>query len=136
MYIKVSVLKQVQFKWIPSVYHMLFGQGNDIHYIGGAEVLPPPLEAAEEAENVQARAEREVELVRVETEKKLKEARQAMQEELAEARISIRREQEAKNQEEREKHNRELVMIREEMERLIERMTLLRNKVDTVSEEK
>ncbi|MCI8490588.1 MAG: RNA polymerase sporulation sigma factor SigE [Lachnospiraceae bacterium] len=50
MYIKVSVLKQVQFKWIPSVYHMLFGQGNDIHYIGGAEVLPPPLEAAEEAE--------------------------------------------------------------------------------------
>ena len=59
-----------------------------------------------------------------------------MQEELAEARISIRREQEAKNQEEREKHNRELVMIREEMERLIERMTLLRNKVDTVSEEK
>lgn len=77
-----------------------------------------------------------MELVRVETEKKLKEARQAMQEELAEARISIRREQEAKNQEEREKHNRELVMIREEMERLIERMTLLRNKVDTVSEEK
>ena len=49
MYIKINIPKQIQFKWMPSVYQMMFGQKNDIHYIGGAEVLPPPLEAEEEA---------------------------------------------------------------------------------------
>lgn len=49
MYIKVSVPKQVQFRWMPSVCRVMFEQKNDIHYIGGAEVLPPPLEAEEEA---------------------------------------------------------------------------------------
>lgn len=49
MYMKISIPKQMQLRWIPSVYQMVFGQKNDIHYIGGAEVLPPPLEAEEEA---------------------------------------------------------------------------------------
>ena len=49
MYIKINIPKQIQFKWVPTVCHMMFGSQNDIHYIGGAEVLPPPLEAEEEA---------------------------------------------------------------------------------------
>lgn len=51
MYMKLSVPKQVHFQWLPSIYGMVFGQQrhNDIHYIGGAEILPPPLEAEEEA---------------------------------------------------------------------------------------
>lgn len=49
MYIKINIPKQIQFKWMPSLQQMLCGKKNDIHYIGGAEVLPPPLEAAEEA---------------------------------------------------------------------------------------
>lgn len=49
MYIKVNIPKQIQFKWMPSVYQMMFGCKNDIHYIGGADVLPPPLKAEEEA---------------------------------------------------------------------------------------
>lgn len=32
-----------------SVSRVLFEKKNDVHYIGGAEVLPPPLEAEEEA---------------------------------------------------------------------------------------
>ncbi len=49
MYIKINIPKQIQFKWMPSVCQMIFGEKNDIHYIGGAEALPPPLEAEEEA---------------------------------------------------------------------------------------
>lgn len=49
MYIKLNIPRQIQMKWMSSVYHMVFGQKNDIFYIGGAEVLPPPLEAEEEA---------------------------------------------------------------------------------------
>ncbi len=49
MYIKINIPKQIHFKWMPSVCQMLFKTENDIHYIGGAEVLPPPLEAEEEA---------------------------------------------------------------------------------------
>ena len=50
MYIKVNIPKQIQFKWMPSVYQMMLGNKNDVHYIGGTEVLPPPLEAEEEAD--------------------------------------------------------------------------------------
>ena len=49
MYIKLNIPRQIQMKWMSSVYHMVFGQKNDIFYIGGAEELPPPLEAEEEA---------------------------------------------------------------------------------------
>ena len=49
MYIKINIPGKFRFKWMPSICRMMFGEKNDIHYIGGAEVLPPPLEAEEEA---------------------------------------------------------------------------------------
>lgn len=49
MYIKINKSKQIQFKWIPTIYQIVFGPKNEVHYIGGTEVLPPPLEAEEEA---------------------------------------------------------------------------------------
>ena len=49
MYIKINIPGKLRFKWMPSICRMMFGEKNDIHYIGGAEVLPPPLEAEEEA---------------------------------------------------------------------------------------
>ncbi|MBR7157801.1 MAG: hypothetical protein IKD16_05335, partial [Bacteroidales bacterium] len=42
-----------QFRIIPDFRTMLFEQNRgDIHYIGGAEVLPPPLEVLEEQEMI------------------------------------------------------------------------------------
>jgi RNA polymerase sporulation-specific sigma factor len=35
---------------IPDIKTIIFGQKGEIHYIGGAEVLPPPLDPAREAE--------------------------------------------------------------------------------------
>lgn len=58
MYIKINIPKQIQFKWMPSVCQILLGQQNDIHYIGGAEVLPPPLAAEEEAACISCLGER------------------------------------------------------------------------------
>ncbi len=49
MYMKVSMPKPVGFPWMSAIYKVMFGEKNDIHYIGGAEVLPPPLEAEDEA---------------------------------------------------------------------------------------
>lgn len=50
MYIKVNVPQHFQFKMIPSLMQLMFPDRKDVHYIGGAEVLPPPLAAEEEAE--------------------------------------------------------------------------------------
>ncbi|KAB1440730.1 RNA polymerase sporulation sigma factor SigE [Candidatus Galacturonibacter soehngenii] len=50
MFIKVSVPNHFQFKAMPSFQNMMFSKGGDIHYIGGADVLPAPLEAEKEAE--------------------------------------------------------------------------------------
>ena len=49
MLVKVAIPKQIQFKIVPNLPEMLFGKQQEIHYIGGSEVLPPPLEP--EAEN-------------------------------------------------------------------------------------
>ena len=49
MLVKVAIPKQIQFKIVPNLPEMLFGKQQEIHYIGGSEVLPPPLEAEEEA---------------------------------------------------------------------------------------
>jgi RNA polymerase sporulation-specific sigma factor len=49
MYFKVSVPGKFQMKLIPTIQNLLFLKSNEVHYIGGSEVLPPPLEA--EAEN-------------------------------------------------------------------------------------
>lgn len=48
MVIKVSIPNKLQFKFIPSIKNILFPKKGDIHYIGGTEVLPPPLDADEE----------------------------------------------------------------------------------------
>ncbi|MEG0972593.1 MAG: RNA polymerase sporulation sigma factor SigE [Lachnospiraceae bacterium] len=50
MYIKVSVPERFQLKMIPTFKGLFFSGQNEVHYIGGAEVLPPPLQAVEEAE--------------------------------------------------------------------------------------
>lgn len=50
MYIKINVPNRFQLKMIPTLYTMLFQKEREIHYIGGAEVLPPPLEADRERE--------------------------------------------------------------------------------------
>lgn len=44
---------------IPNLKSLLFGTESDIHYIGGAEILPPPLEAEEEAEAIRKLCEEE-----------------------------------------------------------------------------
>ena len=49
MLIKVAMPKSFQLRVVPSFRRLLFSKQGDIHYIGGAEVLPPPLEPEEEA---------------------------------------------------------------------------------------
>ena len=49
MLIKVAIPNQVQLKLIPSFSTFFVGKQKEIHYIGGAEVLPAPLNAEEEA---------------------------------------------------------------------------------------
>lgn len=50
MIIKVSIPNRFQFKIIPGIKNVLFNKKGEIHYIGGTEVLPPPLDAVEEQE--------------------------------------------------------------------------------------
>ena len=53
MYIKINVPNRFQLKILPSIYSLLFEREKEIHYIGGAEVLPPPLEQEKELECIQ-----------------------------------------------------------------------------------
>lgn len=48
MIIKVSIPNKLQFKVIPGIKNFLFNKKGEIHYIGGTEVLPPPLDAETE----------------------------------------------------------------------------------------
>ena len=50
MYLKVMMPKRFQFRMVPSFKNFLLARKGDIHYIGGADVLPAQLEPAEEAE--------------------------------------------------------------------------------------
>ncbi len=50
MLLKLSIQNKFQFRLIPDIRTIIFGHQGEIHYIGGAEVLPPPLEPAREAE--------------------------------------------------------------------------------------
>ncbi len=50
MLLKLSIQNKFQFRMIPDIRTILFGQKGEIHYIGGAEVLPPPLDPIKEAE--------------------------------------------------------------------------------------
>lgn len=49
MYLKVSIPGKIQMKLMPTLQNLLFLKSNEIHYIGGSEVLPPPLEAEAES---------------------------------------------------------------------------------------
>ncbi len=48
MVLKLAMTDQFRFKVVSGFRTILFPEKTDIHYIGGAEVLPPPLEAEEE----------------------------------------------------------------------------------------
>lgn len=52
MLIKVSIPNKLQFKVLPGLRNILFNRKGEIHYIGGAEVLPPPLDAVEEQDMI------------------------------------------------------------------------------------
>ena len=49
MIIKVTIPHQVQLKVAQRLKGMIFAREGEIHYIGGTEILPPPLNAEEEA---------------------------------------------------------------------------------------
>ena len=53
MIFKVAIPGKIQFRLIRREPKFLMTKQGDIHYIGGAEVLPPPLEAAAEEEIIQ-----------------------------------------------------------------------------------
>lgn len=53
MVIKVSVSNKIHFRLIPQIRNILFSKKGDVHYIGGAEVLPPPLSQEEETETIE-----------------------------------------------------------------------------------
>ena len=52
MMVKVAVPEKFKLRIVPNVRTMLFGGQQEIHYIGGSEVLPPPLENEKECEVV------------------------------------------------------------------------------------
>ncbi len=52
MIVKVSVPNRIQFKAAPSFTAMLWQKKGEVHYIGGADILPAPLDAKKEAETI------------------------------------------------------------------------------------
>ncbi|MBR1392194.1 MAG: RNA polymerase sporulation sigma factor SigE, partial [Lachnospiraceae bacterium] len=53
MYIKVNVSEHFRFRFMYSIQDMFRRKEKEIHYIGGAEVLPAPLSAEEEKECIE-----------------------------------------------------------------------------------
>lgn len=53
MVVKVAVPQRFKLRVIPDIRNLIFGRGQEIHYIGGTEVLPPPLEGSREKEMIQ-----------------------------------------------------------------------------------
>ena len=52
MIIKVAIPNQLQLKVVPRFKSMFLAQKGEIHYIGGSEILPPPLNPVEESEAI------------------------------------------------------------------------------------
>ena len=48
MVIKVAVADRFRFKMVPSIKNLYMLGSKEVHYIGGAEVLPAPLDTDEE----------------------------------------------------------------------------------------
>lgn len=53
MLMKAVMPKKFQFKVIPDFRTFLFPDGGEVHYIGGSDILPAPLEAADEARAIE-----------------------------------------------------------------------------------
>lgn len=53
MVIKIAVPNQFKLKVMPNFRTLLFPDRKDVHYIGGSEILPAPLEAEEESKAIQ-----------------------------------------------------------------------------------
>ena len=53
MIVKAAVPQQIRLRIIPDIRSLIFGGKKEIHYIGGTDVLPPPLEGARETEVIQ-----------------------------------------------------------------------------------
>ena len=49
MVINMSIGNGLKFKMIPAIKNLFMTPAGEIHYIGGSEILPPPLSPAEEA---------------------------------------------------------------------------------------
>jgi RNA polymerase sporulation-specific sigma factor len=64
MYIKITIPRHFQLKLIPTIRNLLLLKKGDVHYIGGAEILPPPLETVEENRCIQMLAGEESENAR------------------------------------------------------------------------
>lgn len=54
MIVKVAVPQQFKLKIIPDFKNIFFSNQTEIHYIGGSEVLPAPLEAERETEVIES----------------------------------------------------------------------------------
>lgn len=52
MIIKVSVPNRFKFKAVPSFTTLLFQKQGEVHYIGGADILPAPLDSENEAKMI------------------------------------------------------------------------------------
>ena len=50
MVVKVAMPEQFKLKIVPDIRNFFFSSQREIHYIGGSEVLPAPLEADQEAD--------------------------------------------------------------------------------------
>ena len=53
MLVKAAVPQQFRMRILPDIKSLIFGNGREVHYIGGTEVLPPPLEGTRESEMIQ-----------------------------------------------------------------------------------
>lgn len=61
MYIKMNLKDRVGIRIMPSFYSIFQKRNNEVHYIGGSEVLPPPLDSIAEAHYIQGLVEGEEE---------------------------------------------------------------------------
>lgn len=57
MIVNVSLTKHLQFQTPPAFTTLLWQKQGEIHYIGGTDILPPPLSAQDEAEMIARLAE-------------------------------------------------------------------------------
>lgn len=54
MLVKAAVTHPLRMRFLSDIRGLIFGSGKEIHYIGGTEVLPPPLEDEEEKKMIQS----------------------------------------------------------------------------------